>query len=65
MEDTPNNRKAINTLEVLCVAFPVSYGIPFRIIRTYARFVPRKNPATSALIKDRAVRRIGKINIKE
>ena len=53
-QETPNSRRAINTLKTLCSALPVSSGSPFRIIRMYATFVPRKNPAASALTRDRA-----------
>ena len=63
--DTPSSRSAINTLVALCATLPVSSGIPFRIIRRYATFVPRNTPATSALIRDKAMKIIGITNIKQ
>jgi hypothetical protein len=63
--DTTSSRRAINTLVALCAELPVSSGIPFRTIRTYATFVPRNTPATSALIRDKAMKIIGITNIKQ
>ena len=39
--DTSKSKSAINALVALCAAFPMSFGIPFRIIRRYATFIPK------------------------
>jgi hypothetical protein len=63
--DIPSNRSAINTLAALCAVLPVSSGIPFRTIRKYTTFMPKYSPATSALTRDKAMRRIGIANMKK
>jgi hypothetical protein len=63
--DVPSSRSAINTLAALCAVLPASSGIPFRTIKRYAIFVPKYNPATVSLTRDRAVRRIGITNMKK
>jgi hypothetical protein len=63
--ENPSSKSAIDALMALCFVFPVLSGIPFRMIRRYATFVPSTNPAASVLIKDKAMKQIGMTNINE
>jgi flagellar assembly factor FliW len=63
--DTANSRSAINALVARCPVLPVSDGIPFRIIRRYATFIPKKDPAVLELTMDNAMSIIGIMKIKQ